>query len=151
MLKDNEKLDKKEYIALKEYEFGDKLRESYFKNSWVATSILLSICFGLIGLSFTEWTINLSWVALLPLASASFSLCIFWVWYVFRYAHYLKIIFGRLQMLEKTLGMSLHRRIEEKRTKGLRRLKTLNCFTLVMLALTWGLRLYSASSGQASA
>jgi len=147
MLKDNEKLGKKEYIALKEYEFGDKLRESYFKNSWVATSILLPMCFGLIGLSFTEWAIKLSWVELLPLAVASFSLLIFWAWYVSRYAHYLKIIFERLQMLEKTLGMYLHRGIEEKRTKGLRRLKALNRLTMGMLALTWALRLYSASIG----
>ena len=52
---------------LKEYEIGEQLRESYFKNSWVVTSIILPVSFGLIGVSYTERLLELNFRGLIPL------------------------------------------------------------------------------------
>jgi hypothetical protein len=61
-------LEKRDKIALREYGFAERLRESYFTNSWVATSIILPVSFGLVGLSYTEPVVHLHGLQLLPLA-----------------------------------------------------------------------------------
>jgi len=100
-----EECDSKEKngIALKEYAFAENLRESYFKNSWVATSVILPISFGLVGLSYQQPLLSLCSVQLLPLALTSVFLFIFWFWYIRRYAKYLKIIYTRFWDLEDKL------------------------------------------------
>jgi len=146
---ENEKLTREKYLALKEYAFGDKLRESYFRSSWTATSIILPICFGLVGLSYAQWLVNASWLMMLPLACASLFLSVSWFWYVSRYAGYLKIIYGRLQVLESTLTFDLHKKIAKEDKKGFSSLKYLKWVMLVLLIVAWVLRLcvaYSMSS-----
>jgi len=141
---EKEKLNKKEHIALREYNFAEKLRESYFRTSWVAASIILPVCFSLIGLSYAEWLVNLRWFQLLPLAFASIFLGIFWYLHIFRYANYMKIIYGRLQELETMFGMNLHTKIKREARGGWRSLKFINFLTLVLLIAAWVARLYLA-------
>ncbi len=134
---------------LKEYEIGEQLRNSYFTNSWVSTSIILPISFGLIGFSFSsQELLGLEWFKLIPLMLASVFLYIFWLWYVTRYGDVMKSIYERLWYIEETLGMSLHSCIREKdKTRKLYRFRTirvLNLLMLLLLVLAWCSRLYFA-------
>jgi hypothetical protein len=138
-------LETKDKIALREYGFAEKLRESYFTNSWVATSIILPVSFGLVGLSYTGPVVHLDCLQLLPLALVSMLLYTYWLWYISRYSGYLDVVFTRMREIELVLGMSLHRKIHEKlhgQFLGcLRRVKTLNYVTFVVLFFIWALRL----------
>jgi len=129
-------LSKIEQIALKEYEFADKLRENYFTSSWVATSIILPISFGLIGASYVDELLGLCWWQLVPLMLASIFLYLFWIGYIIRYAGYMKSIYKRSKELEQVLNMRLHSSIEQgDNKKGYRRMKSLRCLNIVMLIL----------------
>lgn len=146
-------LDKSEYMALKEYEFAEKLRESYFREAWVATSILLPLCFSLVGLSYAEWLANMSGMNLLPLALASWSLYLYLLFHTARYGAYLKAIYGRLHELESTTlkgKIGLHTSIKETDKKALskwkgfgkfRALKYLKALMFFLLIGTWIIRL----------
>jgi hypothetical protein len=131
----------KQNIILKEYGFAEKLRESYFKNSWVATSIILPISWGLVGLSYTEPVLALNWFQLLPLAFASIALFLFWFWYVLRYSGYLNIIYTRFWKLEEQLKMNLHIRIRNEGPKSWWRIRYLNIIIGFMLGAAWMLRI----------
>ena len=141
-------LSKQEQIALKEYEFADKLRENYFTSSWVATSIILPISFGIIGVSYTDTLLGLNACQLIPLMLASTFLYLFWVGYVVRYAGYMKSLYERFKELEKSLGMNLHRLIDERDDKkGVLRansLRYLNIAMFILLVVAWLLRLLLA-------
>ena len=142
-------LSKEEQLLLKEYEIGEKLRDSYFRTSWVTTSIILPICFGLIGLSYTDSLLSLGSFALIPLAIASLFLAIFWRWYIWRYAVILRAIYFRTRDIEKKLGLKLHNTIHDEdiaRTKyhGLRRAFWLNNIMLLLLGIAWTVRIFVA-------
>jgi len=145
-MEDN-KLKKEEILAIKEYEFCDTLRESYFKNSWVAMSIILPICFGLVGLSYSEWLIGAKWYVLLPLALASLFLNILVYWWTSRYGEYLKIIYRRMQELEAVLGMKIHTKIKTESRKGWYSLLWQKRMMLLFLILAWSARILVASFG----
>ena len=136
---------REEKLALEEYDFGEKLRSDYFKHSWLATSILLPVCFSFVALSYTESLLNLRF-ELLPLALASIFLYIVWFWYDWRYTCFMKIIYARLQELEENpLNMNLHRKIrDEDPTKDSRRksLGTLKWSILFTLIIVWILRMF---------
>ena len=53
------KSNREKEILLKEYDTGQKLRTDYFNRIWAVASIILPICFGLIGLSYTKEVFNL--------------------------------------------------------------------------------------------
>ena len=142
-------LTKEEQLLLKEYEIGEKLRDSYFRTSWVTTSIILPICFSLIGLSYTDSLLSLERWALIPLAITSFFLGCFWRWYIWRYAVILASILRRAREIEKELGLKLHNKIHEEdiaRTKyrGLRRAFWLNNIMLFLLLIAWVVRIIFA-------
>ena len=98
-------LTKEEYMRLKDYEEAEKLRNSYSANSWAMSSIILPICFGLIGVSFLTELLLLKWLQLLPLALASIFLCTFWLFYMRRYGGFMKTTYAQMQYLEKLMGM----------------------------------------------
>ncbi len=136
--------DAEKKILLKEYEIGEKLRDSYFKNSWVVTSIILPISFGLVGFSYSEQILRLPSIALFPLMLASLSLYGFWYFYIFRYAGFLSTIFETLQTIEVRLELeletSLHRNIHNKdKHKGM--LRMLNNVAGGLLIAVWVFRL----------
>jgi len=142
------KLTREEELALREYDFAEKLRSDYFKHSWVATSILLPVCFSLVALSYTVDLLSLKWFELLPLTFASFFLYIIWYWYDWRYSGYLKTIYRRLQKLEEdVLKFELHKRIKKEDPTGKncnewKKLGTLKCLIFFMLILIWLIRIH---------
>jgi hypothetical protein len=140
------KFTKEEELALKEYDFGEKLRSDYFKHCWVATSILLPVCFTLVALSYTDGLLNLRWYELLPLALASIFLYIIWFWYDWRYSGYMKIIYQRLRELEKDhlSQMNLYSKIDAEdpaKCCKWKSLGTLKRLIFILLVLVWGLRM----------
>lgn len=133
-------------VLLKEYEIAEQLRNSYFSNSWVSTSIVLPITFGLVGVSFSiEPLLELTWQELIPLMLTSIFLCLFWLCYVGRYGAILSVIYERQRTIEVQLQMSLHRSIyEDKKPKFFRKglIKKLNFIIILLLIFVWLLRLY---------
>lgn len=137
-------LSREDRILFKELSLAESLRESYFKHSWVLTSILLPVAFGLVGLSFSEPLLNLDWFELLPLMLTSVLLGCIWFRYVGRYAGYLQSIYNRFKDIEKDLGMNLHSRIDVDDPKKYHRLVWVNTAAIASLVVVWGLRLYVA-------
>lgn len=141
------KLTREEQLALKEYEFGDKLRSDYFKHCWIATSILLPVCFSFLALSYTESLSDLQF-KLIPLALASIFVYFVWFWYDWRYSGHIQTIFGRLQTLEETTlkSFDLHKRIKredptEEKSKEYMKLGKLKWIILVVLIFVWFVRI----------
>lgn len=128
-------------IALKEYEFAEKLRNDYFKHSWVSTSIFIPICIGIIAASYTKELIDLPGIKLIPLFLSSLSIYVIWYWYTYRYAGYLKIIYSRFHYLENVLDMYLHTKICHEDRARKYSLKYLKIVFLILLIVLWLFRL----------
>ena len=133
------KLTAQQEIWLKEYDFAEKLRESYFKNSWVASSILIPISWGLVGLSYTEPVLALDndLPQLFPLVIASLVIFGFWFWYDERYAGYMKVIYHRFWELEEKLSMNLHRKIRDKGPSSWWKIRWLKIVVFALLFFAW--------------
>jgi len=141
-------LSREEQLGLKEYDFADRLRSDYFKHTWVATSVLIPVCFGLVTLSYTPDLLNLRY-ELIPLALASICLYVIWSWYDWRYSGYMKTTYRRLRQLEKdTLKpFYLHRKIKDedptnKNYNKCRKLGVLKWVMFVGLIAIWALRIF---------
>ena len=132
--------------AIDEYKNGNKLSIEYFKGSWTANSIFFPICFTLVAVSYYEVLLRLTREQLLPLALASISLYVYSWAYTSRYAGYNRSIWKRLRDIEEKKEMYLHRKIKkDDHARVLRwRLGHVKVTLLVLLMVTWGIRLYLA-------